>query len=43
MAGTLNLQVSLDGYKFAEGQFPPSMRIENRVSQALSDFRASLV
>lgn len=30
MAGTLTLQVSLDGYRFAEGQFPPSMRIENR-------------
>ena len=31
-AGTLSLQVSLDGYHFSEGQFPPSMRIENRVS-----------
>jgi hypothetical protein len=30
MAGTLSLQVSLDGYHFAEGQFPPTMRIENR-------------
>jgi hypothetical protein len=30
MAGTLTLQVSLDGYHFSEGQFPPSMRIENR-------------
>ncbi len=30
--GTLSLQVSLDGLNFAEGQFPPSMRIENRVS-----------
>ena len=30
MAGTLSLQVSLDGYRFAEGQFPPTMRIENR-------------
>ena len=30
MAGTLTLQVSLDGYHFAEGQFPPTMRIENR-------------
>ncbi|RXK41140.1 signal sequence binding protein [Tremella mesenterica] len=29
-AGTLTLQVSLDGYHFAEGQFPPTMRIENR-------------
>lgn len=29
-AGTLSLQVSLDGYKFAEGQFPPTMKIENR-------------
>ncbi|ORY35539.1 hypothetical protein BCR39DRAFT_567933 [Naematelia encephala] len=29
-AGTLTLQVSLDGYHFSEGQFPPSMRIENR-------------
>ncbi|WVQ82331.1 hypothetical protein IAT38_004459 [Cryptococcus sp. DSM 104549] len=28
--GTLTLQISLDGYHFAEGQFPPSMRIENR-------------
>ncbi|WVW85580.1 hypothetical protein I302_107618 [Kwoniella bestiolae CBS 10118] len=30
MAGTLSLQVSLDGYHFSEGQFPPSMKIENR-------------
>lgn len=30
LAGTLTLQVSLDGYHFSEGQFPPSMRIENR-------------
>jgi hypothetical protein len=30
MAGTLTLQVSLDGYHFSEGQFPPSMRIDNR-------------
>jgi hypothetical protein len=27
---TLSLQVSLDGLHFAEGQFPPSMKIENR-------------
>lgn len=27
---TLRLQVSLDGLHFAEGQFPPSMRIDNR-------------
>ncbi|OCF42192.1 signal sequence binding protein [Kwoniella heveanensis CBS 569] len=30
MFGTLSLQVSLDGYHFSEGQFPPSMKIENR-------------
>ncbi|WWC63338.1 uncharacterized protein I303_105938 [Kwoniella dejecticola CBS 10117] len=29
LAGTLSLQVSLDGYHFSEGQFPPSMKIEN--------------
>ncbi|ODN82335.1 signal sequence binding protein [Cryptococcus wingfieldii CBS 7118] len=28
--GTLSLQVSLDGYHFSEGQFPPNMKIENR-------------
>ncbi|KAL7415743.1 hypothetical protein BDY24DRAFT_337902 [Mrakia frigida] len=28
--GTLNLQVSLDGLHFAEGQFPPGMSIENK-------------
>ncbi|KAL7422736.1 vacuolar protein sorting/targeting protein PEP1 [Cryptotrichosporon argae] len=28
-AGTLSLQVSLDGNHFAEGQFPPNMRIDN--------------
>ncbi|WWD19083.1 hypothetical protein CI109_103541 [Kwoniella shandongensis] len=30
LAGTLTLQVSLDGYHFSEGQFPPNMRIDNR-------------
>ncbi|KIR51702.1 signal sequence binding protein [Cryptococcus gattii Ru294] len=30
--GTLSLQVSLDGYNFAEGQFPPNMKIDNHVS-----------
>ncbi|KAK4688992.1 hypothetical protein P7C73_g1101, partial [Tremellales sp. Uapishka_1] len=30
LAGTLTLQISLDGLHFSEGQFPPSMRIENR-------------
>lgn len=34
-AGVLKLQVSLDGYHFAEGQFPPSMRIENRAYTVL--------
>lgn len=29
-SGTLRLQVSLDGLHFAEGQFPPSMKIDNR-------------
>lgn len=29
-AGTLSLQVSLDGYHFSEGQFPPTMRIDNK-------------
>lgn len=28
--GTLKLQVSLDGLHFSEGQFPPSMKIDNR-------------
>ncbi|KAJ9094955.1 hypothetical protein QFC21_005747 [Naganishia friedmannii] len=28
--GTLRLQVSLDGLHFAQGQFPPTMKIENR-------------
>lgn len=30
----MSLQVSLDGYRFSEGQFPPSMRIDNRVSRS---------
>ena len=34
-AGTLSLEVSLDGYSFAEGQFPPSMRIDNRAYTVL--------
>ena len=29
-AGTLSLQVSMDGYHFSEGQFPPTMKIDNR-------------
>lgn len=29
---TLDLQVSLDGNKFAKGLFPPDMRLDNRVS-----------
>ncbi|KAJ9098981.1 hypothetical protein QFC20_005799 [Naganishia adeliensis] len=29
-SGTLRLQVSLDGLHFAQGQFPPSMKIDNR-------------
>lgn len=33
--GTLRLQVSLDGIHFTEGQFPPSMKIANRVSVVL--------
>ncbi|KAJ9111054.1 hypothetical protein QFC19_001252 [Naganishia cerealis] len=28
--GTLRLQVSLDGLHFSQGQFPPSMKIDNR-------------
>ncbi|WVO13483.1 hypothetical protein L204_101103 [Cryptococcus depauperatus] len=28
--GSLSLQVSLDGYHFAEGQFPPNMKIDNK-------------
>jgi hypothetical protein len=29
-AGTLALQVSLDGYHFTEAQFPPNMKIGNK-------------
>lgn len=43
MAGTLTLQVSLDGYHFAEGQFPPSMRIGNRVGFQFVFYAASLM
>jgi len=41
--GSLTLQVSLDGYHFSEGQFPPSMRIENRVSHAIAQLNIKLM